>query len=33
MNFELKHVAGKNVLYVMAVDAEYGPHLRGVSRR
>ncbi len=28
MNFELKHVAGKTLLYVMAVDAEYGTHLR-----
>jgi adenosylhomocysteine nucleosidase len=29
MDFELKTVAGKRILYVMAVDAEYGPHLRG----
>lgn len=28
MNFELKTVAGKRILYVMAVDAEYGTHLR-----
>ena len=28
MTFELKNVAGKTLLYVMAVDAEYGPHLR-----
>jgi adenosylhomocysteine nucleosidase len=28
MTFELKHVAGKSLLYVMAVDAEYGVHLR-----
>ncbi|CAN7567868.1 5'-methylthioadenosine/S-adenosylhomocysteine nucleosidase [Pararhizobium sp. LjRoot235] len=28
MTFELKHVAGKMLLYVMAVDAEYGMHLR-----
>ncbi|MDW5318174.1 5'-methylthioadenosine/S-adenosylhomocysteine nucleosidase [Rhizobium sp. PL01] len=28
MTFELKHVAGKALLYVMAVDAEYGVHLR-----
>lgn len=28
MTFELKHVAGKTLLYVMAVDAEYGVHLR-----
>ena len=27
MTFELKHVAGKTLLYVMAVDAEYGVHL------
>jgi adenosylhomocysteine nucleosidase len=26
--FSLKHVAEKSVLYVMAADAEYGPHLR-----
>ncbi|PII38118.1 S-adenosylhomocysteine nucleosidase [Sinorhizobium meliloti CCBAU 01290] len=29
MSFELKAVAGRNILYVMAVDAEYGPCLRG----
>jgi len=28
MNFELKSVAGKKVMFVMAVDAEYGPHLK-----
>ncbi|MBP1857995.1 5'-methylthioadenosine/S-adenosylhomocysteine nucleosidase [Rhizobium herbae] len=28
MTFELKPVAGKTLLYVMAVDAEYGVHLR-----
>lgn len=28
MNFELKSVAGKDILFVMAVDAEYGPFLR-----
>lgn len=28
MTFEVKHVAGKTLLYVMAVDAEYGVHLR-----
>ncbi|THK37353.1 5'-methylthioadenosine/S-adenosylhomocysteine nucleosidase [Ensifer sp. MPMI2T] len=28
MSFELKRVAGKTILYVMAVDAEYGPNLR-----
>ncbi|WP_428427145.1 5'-methylthioadenosine/S-adenosylhomocysteine nucleosidase [Pararhizobium sp.] len=28
MMFELKHVADKSLLYVMAVDAEYGVHLR-----
>ena len=26
--FSLKQVAEKSVLYVMAADAEYGPHLR-----
>lgn len=26
--YELKHVGDRNVLYVMAVDAEYGAHLR-----
>lgn len=29
MDYELKTVAGKKLLYVMAVDAEYGAHLRG----
>ncbi|WP_316861588.1 5'-methylthioadenosine/S-adenosylhomocysteine nucleosidase [uncultured Cohaesibacter sp.] len=29
MDFELKHVADKAILFVMAVDAEYGEHLRG----
>ena len=28
MTFELKSVSGKSVLFVMAVDAEYGPFLR-----
>lgn len=28
MTFELKSVGGKSVLFVMAVDAEYGPFLR-----
>ncbi|MCA1370621.1 5'-methylthioadenosine/S-adenosylhomocysteine nucleosidase [Bradyrhizobium sp. BRP14] len=28
MSFELKAVAGKKILYVMAVDPEYGPCLR-----
>ncbi len=28
MSFELKSVAGKKILYVMAVDPEYGPCLR-----
>ncbi|MDK1491577.1 5'-methylthioadenosine/S-adenosylhomocysteine nucleosidase [Sinorhizobium sp. 7-81] len=28
MSFELKPVAGRKILYVMAVDAEYGPSLR-----
>ncbi|MCA1438763.1 5'-methylthioadenosine/S-adenosylhomocysteine nucleosidase [Ensifer sp. IC4062] len=28
MSFELNSVAGKTILYVMAVDAEYGPSLR-----
>lgn len=28
MELELKHVADKKILYVMAVDAEYGEHLR-----
>lgn len=28
MDFELKSVAGKRILYAMAVDAEYGTHLR-----
>lgn len=28
MSFQLMHVAGKSVLFVMAADAEYGPHLR-----
>lgn len=28
MRFELKAVAGKKLLFVMAVDAEYGPHLQ-----
>lgn len=29
MSFAIKDVAGRKVLYVMAVDAEYGPHLKG----
>ncbi|MGE6783340.1 5'-methylthioadenosine/S-adenosylhomocysteine nucleosidase [Ensifer adhaerens] len=28
MSFGIKDVAGRRVLYVMAVDAEYGPHLK-----
>jgi adenosylhomocysteine nucleosidase len=28
MTFELKSVAGKSILFIMAVDAEYGPFLR-----
>lgn len=28
MDFELKTIGGKKILYVMAVDAEYGEHLR-----
>jgi 5''-methylthioadenosine/S-adenosylhomocysteine nucleosidase, putative len=28
MTFELKSVAGKDILFVMAADAEYGPFLR-----
>ncbi len=28
LNFELKSVAGRTLLFVMAVDAEYGVHLR-----
>ena len=28
MTYELKSVAGKDILFVMAVDAEYGPFLR-----
>ncbi len=28
MTFELKSVSGKSILFVMAVDAEYGPFLR-----
>ena len=28
MSFTLKRVGGRALLYVMAVDAEYGPHLR-----
>jgi adenosylhomocysteine nucleosidase len=28
MSFELKMIAGHPVLFVMAVDAEYGPHLK-----
>ncbi|KSV82527.1 5'-methylthioadenosine/S-adenosylhomocysteine nucleosidase [Ensifer sp. ENS08] len=29
MSFAVKDVTGRKVLYVMAVDAEYGPHLKG----
>ncbi len=29
MEFELKSIGSKHILYVMAVDAEYGEHLRG----
>ncbi len=32
MKVEMKDVAGRKVLYVMAVDAEYGPHLQGTDR-
>lgn len=28
MSFAVKNVAGRRILYVMAVDAEYGPHLK-----
>ncbi|HEV7321932.1 MAG TPA: 5'-methylthioadenosine/S-adenosylhomocysteine nucleosidase [Ensifer sp.] len=28
MSFAVKDIAGQRVLYVMAVDAEYGPHLK-----
>ena len=28
MTYELKTIAGRTILYVMAVDAEYGPHLK-----
>lgn len=28
MNFELKQVGSQTILYVMAADAEYGPHLK-----
>ncbi|NRQ13235.1 5'-methylthioadenosine/S-adenosylhomocysteine nucleosidase [Ensifer sesbaniae] len=28
MSFAVKDVAGRRILYVMAVDAEYGPHLK-----
>jgi adenosylhomocysteine nucleosidase len=28
MSFEMMRVAGKSVLFVMAADAEYGPHLQ-----
>jgi adenosylhomocysteine nucleosidase len=30
MTDRLKNVAGKSVLYVMAADAEYGPHLKAL---
>lgn len=32
MTFELKTAGGMTILYVMAVDAEYGPHLRSRFR-
>ena len=32
MSDRLKQVAGKSVLYVMAADAEYGPHLQALFR-
>jgi len=28
MNFELNAVSGRQIMFVMAVDAEYGPHLK-----
>ena len=28
MSFEMIEVAGKRLLFVMAADAEYGPHLK-----
>lgn len=28
MKFELKQIGGRSVLFVMAVDSEYGPHLK-----
>lgn len=28
MTFELKQAGGRSILFVMAVDAEYGEHLR-----
>jgi len=28
MGFEIKKAGGRTILYVMAVDAEYGPHLK-----
>jgi adenosylhomocysteine nucleosidase len=28
MSYEMVHVAGKRLLFVMAADAEYGPHLK-----
>lgn len=28
MSYEIVHVAGKRLLFVMAADAEYGPHLK-----
>lgn len=31
-DFNLKAVGGKKLLYVMAVDAEYGPHLRALFK-
>lgn len=32
MNFELKQAGGKAILYVMAAQAEYGPHLQARFR-
>lgn len=32
MSDRLKNVGGKSVLYVMAADAEYGPHLQALFR-
>lgn len=32
MSFEMMHVAGKSMLFVMAAQAEYGPHLQSRFR-